>query len=390
MKKLKEYDYNDRVFKLIVFLFILFQLAFYKWMINYGDNPAHLKLVAAMFNREVNGGYLIHMIVYPLYHLTTRLVSFICLNDIYAAGMCVLTIANIASVIFMRRILNTICDGTDSIKKYLIDVLSVFYLIFETFAGPLTDGRIYARQCGPNPWHNPTITFVRPLGLVALYFFVKHMENIEDNKVDKKYLIAFSITSALSVLAKPSFMMVFLPAMGLFVLLYWTKDIKGRFCMAMHMLIAVIPTIAIILFQFLFCQFYNDGAVSPISFQVGGFSQFTPLEILKVCIATFPIPIVALLLYGKEIFWSSYSKIGYIALGFGVAEMFLLTNGGTGDLSWGYDLAVGVITMSVLGMSLKIDVGRWRRVPLFVIFTCQVAIGFYYVINMYNGGGHWI
>lgn len=58
------------------------------------------------------------------------------------------------------------------------------------------------------------------------------------------------------------------------------------------------------LFQFLFCQLYNGGTVSPVKFQIGGFSEFTPLEILKVCIATFPVPIMALILYGKKIFES--------------------------------------------------------------------------------------
>ena len=55
-------------------------------MIETGDNPAHLKLAEAILNRHVNGGYLLHMMVYPLYHITTRLMSFICLNDIKMGG----------------------------------------------------------------------------------------------------------------------------------------------------------------------------------------------------------------------------------------------------------------------------------------------------------------
>lgn len=388
----KKIDYENIVFKTIIFVFALFQLAFYNWMIYTGDNPAHLKFVEAILNENVQGGYLIHMQVYPLYHITTRLVSFICLGDIHTAGACVLTIANIISAVIVRHILNDICRSMDSWKKLLIDFISVFYLIFETFAGPLTDGRIYQRQCGPNPWHNPTITFVRPIGLIALFLFVRYMDEIDSNRKNDNHrgIVGFSILSALSVLAKPSFMMVFLPAMGIYVFLYWKKDFKGRFCNAMRLLYAVIPTIAIILYQFLFCQFYNDGNVSPVRFQIGGFSRFTGLEIVKVCIATFPVPIMGLILYGKKMLQTAYTKISYLALVFGVAEMFLMTNGGTGDFSWGYDLAVGISTMVVLGESLSDKDKAWRRIPLFIIFTCQVVIGFYYVINMYNGGGLWI
>lgn len=73
-----------------------------------------------------------------------------------------------------------------------------------------------------------------------------------------KPLIGFSVVSALSVLAKPSFAMVFLPAMGILVLIYWLRDIKGRFSDAMKLLAAVIPTILILLFQVVFFQFDNE------------------------------------------------------------------------------------------------------------------------------------
>ena len=390
MKKDNNAEYSEVIFKILLVIFGLFLLAFYKMMINGGDNLEHLKLVEAILNKDANGGYLVHMVVYPLYHVTTRMVSFICLNDIHIAAMCVLTLANIVSVIVMRRILNAICIGVNTWKKYAIDILAFFYLIFETFAGPLTDWRIYARQCGPNPWHNPTITFVRPIGLLALLYFIKYMNGLDNNSEDRRNLVLFSLFSTLSVLAKPSFMMVFLPAMGIYVLFfYWMRDFYGKMTDAIRLLMAACPSLVIIIFQFLFCQFYNEGTVSPVKFQFGGFSDFSCIEIVKVCIATFPIPIMAFFLYGKRVFESIYSKIGYLALVFGIIEMFFLTNGGSGDFSWGYDLAVGVITMVTLAMSIDNDDGKWKRNMLIIVFICQVVIGFYYVIKMYYGGEYW-
>ena len=99
MKKDNNAEYSEMIFKILLFIFGLFLLAFYKMMVNWGDNLEHLKLVEAILNKDVNGGYLVHMVVYPLYHVTTRIVSFICLNDIHIAAMCVLTLANIVSVI---------------------------------------------------------------------------------------------------------------------------------------------------------------------------------------------------------------------------------------------------------------------------------------------------
>ena len=216
------------------------------------------------------------------------------------------------------------------------------------------------------------------------------MEKKGEEKKESQNLLAFSFLSALSVLAKPSFMMVFLPAMCLYVLLCSLRNRESMFSNIAKILKALIPAISIILFQFIFCQFFNERTESGVKFQIGGFSEFTPLEIVKVCIATFPIPLLGIMLYGRKIFESVYSKISYMALFFGFIEMFFLTNGRTGDFSWGYDLAVGITTMITLAVSMDIEEGVWRRIPLLTVFMYQVYVGYDYVINLYNGGGHWV
>ena len=390
MEEIKNNHNNrDRLFVTLMFLFAIFQLAFYKVMITTGDNRAHMAFSQVVLNAWSNIDNLAypHMLVYPLYHLVVRLTAFFCLDDFEMAGMIVLTVSNLTSAFMMRNILMKLTDSKNRTTRYLIDALGIAYLFFETFAGPLTDGRIYARQCGPNPWHNPTITFVRPIGLIALCVFLDVMEILE-SKIEfsqyKHILFIFGLFSVLSVFAKPSFMMVFLPAMGIYVLKYWMEDFKGRFPYAMNILVAVLPTIGIILLQFLFCQFYMGGTVSPTKFQLGGFSGFRPTEILKVSLATFPVPLIALVLYRREMTDHAEIKVAYLALLFGWLEMFLLTNGGSGDYSWGYDLAVGVSTLFVLGKSLGISKQKWRRIPVLSVFFIQTVIGFYYVIRIYH------
>ena len=68
----------------------------------------------------------------------------------------------------------------------------------------------------------------------------------------------------------------------------------------------------------------------------------------------------------------------------------MFTNGNTGDFSWGYDLAVGFITMVTLGTSLGIKEGGWKRILLFIVFSYQVIVGIYYFFRIYNGEGYWI
>ena len=180
--------------------------------------------------------------------------------------------------------------------------------------------------------------------------------------------------------------MVFLPAMGIFTFFFWMKEIRERFVGAMLILLAVAPTIAILLWQSLYFQSVTQNKAA---FLLGGFSHFTLEEVIKVCIATFPVPLVGLIFYWKDIIRSKELQIVYIALGFGIIEMFMFTNGPTGDFSWGYDLAVGLSTMVVLGKSIisKEKRNALRSIPLFVLFSRQVAVGVFYVLTIYIIGG---
>ncbi len=387
--------YSNIVFFILLAVFVLFQLVFYRFMIDKSDNIVHMAFVRALFTGEQIEGYPAQMKAYPLFHIMTWLLSFICLGNTDLAGICVLTTANVASVIVMRCLLGKMADREDAVTKYFIDLVSIAYLLFSPIAGFLTDGRFYKRQCGPNPWHNPTITFVRPIGILAVFFFIYVIKDMEEKGEKKEYkhaLIGFSVFSVLSLLAKPSFMMVFLPAMGFLTFICWIREVKGRFPDAMRLLAAVLPTVAVLLGQTVFFQFIDDGTAGTVRFCLGGFSQFTLTEIICVSMATFPVPVIALLLYRKEIFNSVETKLSYIALLIGFIEMFMFTNGPTGDFSWGYDLAVGVSTVVVLVHSfcLKGKEKDWRRIPLMALFSIQVVMGLIYVFILYhNGGREW-
>lgn len=384
--------YSNRFFIGLLIAFSLFQFAFYKVMIEAGDNVAHMIFVRSILTSNPAGQYYHHLRAYPLYHITVRLITFLCLGDYNVAGICVLTASNIAAVLVARIILLGMSKENSVLKRYIIDVISVAYLLFEPIASRLTEGRVYARQCGPNPWHNPTITFVRPIGLLAFLFFVITIKNMKEKIIVndyRKYLIGFSVMSALSVLAKPSFMMVFLPAMGLYTLFYWMNDIKGRFGDAMRLLAAVMPTIIILLLQVVFFQFFNDVTAGEVKFMLGGFSEFKLDECVKVCLATFPVPLISMALFGKESFKTEEAKIAYIALAIGIVEMFMFTNGPSGDFSWGYDLAVGLSTIVVLEYSISVSkkTSIWRAMLLASIFAWQTKIGVNYVVAVYEKGG---
>ena len=78
-------------------------------------------------------------------------------------------------------------------------------------------------------------------------------------------------------------------------------------------------------------------------------------------------------------------RMAYYALLFGWLQMFFLTNGSSGDFSWGYDLAVQAATVIALAISQKSEIARWRKWIAWGVFLYQSFCGICYVILVYQG-----
>lgn len=134
--------YTDKVFVAVLAMFSLFQLAFYKMMIERGDNVEHLEFARSILSSAPVEVRFPHIKAYPLYHITTKIVSFLCIKDYSVAGMCVLIAANTFTILIIRYILNRYLDKDDVIKRYIVDGVSIAYLLFNAIAGPLMAGYI--------------------------------------------------------------------------------------------------------------------------------------------------------------------------------------------------------------------------------------------------------
>lgn len=78
-----------------------------------------------------------------------------------------------------------------------------------------------------------------------------------------------------------------------------------------------------------------------------------------------------------------------MALFTGFLQMFFLTNGPSGDFSWGYDLAVGVSTAIVLVHTLQIDDRKYKKLILFGFFAYQCVSGLIYIYKIIETGKYW-
>ncbi|MBN9244838.1 MAG: hypothetical protein J0I98_18805 [Mesorhizobium sp.] len=93
-------------------------------------------------------------------------------------------------------------------------------------------GLWYSFSFPPNVWHNSTHIAVMPFAIVVFGLSVRQLE--QPDNVGRA--IAVTVMAIVSALAKPSFLMAWLPVYGLCTLILWWKDRSFR-----KFLIAILP-----------------------------------------------------------------------------------------------------------------------------------------------------
>ncbi len=184
---------------------------------------------------------------YPLFFGFSRLLSHVL--SIEAAVTTVLTVFNLISF-FAVYIWLTVNMKLDRSRALIVTCLA--YLVSMIF-WPLnihTDSSWYNfRYLGvftPNPYQNATYIATRPF---AFLLFIKFHE-IETTAGRYKDYLLLSLWLLLSVLAKPSFVLIFLPVMGMVTIGDVIRKQK-EFSHILKMFLAVLPACILLAFQFL-------------------------------------------------------------------------------------------------------------------------------------------
>lgn len=380
----KQFKYNSIWFYTALIIIAILLMGFYGVMVTAGDNPPHLNYSRVMFEGNAAGlPYPGQARTYPLYHFLVKVVAIVLGDQYEMAAMLVLTASNIGAIIAVRYVMSAvIISKNKKYTQYIIDSVAISSIFFETLRSGLTDYRFYARQCSANPWHNPTITFVRPFTILLFYFFLMLFLKLHTEEKITKELIQISILSLLVVLAKPSGIMTLLPAAGILTFIYWMTNFKKNLKRAMYILCSVLPAVFVIGMQYLVSV-----EIASVHFKFGSFSELTFKEVFLVSLATFPIPIITAVIGRKKIWKEKIIQLSYLMLLIGWFQMFFLTNGPSGDFSWGYDLAVGLSTVMALAYTLKEDYKKWQQYIVYILYGLQVVIGIQYIYLIWMGGG---
>lgn len=208
------------------------------WLRVPSDYKAHLYVASKL----AEGGPL--PTPHILFHALTAAISRLLTLNILTSGLMVLTVCVALTALVLYR--GWTCDFT---LPFWLNVLMVPLLLI---VGPLTalywlDGHLYFGYLGANVFHNPTILVLKPFAL-AIFWLAACFWRRADEPRSPWLWWALPTLLILSALAKPSFLIIFLPGLTLFLLWRWQTD---KFVdWPLYLFGVVVPSLLVLGWQF--------------------------------------------------------------------------------------------------------------------------------------------
>ena len=187
---------------------------------------------------------------------------------------------------------------------------------------PFFNKAIYFGQGSPNMWHNSTVIAVKAISILTFYMAINLIEN-RANQHSWKYIGSTAALMALSVFIKPTFMIVLLPAVGLYILFKHRKE----FDIYWKITITALPAIGLMLYQYI--NLYSGRELG-----VHGVQRTSELDILTVwrmftpnvfvsILITIAFPLAVLVFRYRSVIKNNYLIAAWIAMIAGMLQFAL-------------------------------------------------------------------
>jgi len=288
-------------------------------------------------------------------------------------------------------------SGGEERKKLGLIIFSVFaiLLVFPIFIFTYPQ-RMYLGYVSPNPFHSPTYILFRPF---VLLFFYSIVENLF-SKWQWKESILLVIFILCATLAKPSFTITIIPAVGILIILFYFREIKK-----INWLYLIFPlgltSLIVLVTQYIvnYSGYWGDQVI------------FTPLTVVMYYVSSLPLvfifwilsilfPLIVSIFYFKEnanklsfqLVWINFFVAALLNFLFG--EKFNL---GSNNFGWGSMIAVFLLFLEAIIIYgkklLEIKTFRspksWQIIMLGGVLLAHLVCGFIYYFDTLAGKFIW-
>ena len=244
------------------------------------------------------------------------------------------------------------------VSSFTVSIISFGMCILQPISAKWMDtGILTAAPITPNPLFNPTYMATRGFAVLAFCLVLDIWGKQESDdykgiffKVENgltRYYIALSVVLLLSVLAKPTFVEMFIPAVGIMMLCKWAKegskkDGSGKkyFGILLKTFLTAVPAILIVFAQFLmyfiFGGSYGEGGSVVVTPFLRVWRMFTDNAGLSIILALLFVMFV-MLIRTVTFIDSNAGRLALTCFGVGFLQAAFLgesTKLGHGDFMW--------------------------------------------------------
>ena len=242
---------------------------------------------------------------------------------------------------------------------------------------------IYMGPGSPSVWHNVTLFAVKPFALLSVYFTIRFFST---DRIG--YFLLAILFAAVSIFAKPNFIIVFLPSLVVYVLLkrYFARR------QITFVLLSIFFSVAALAFQF--THQYHEGGVSTggsVIFDfLGVWSRYTPNVAVSILMAL-GLPLAISLANYRSVKENEYIKFTWLLVLFSTILFACFAESGKryaeGNFSWSWHISLSLIYLFTLIEYFKqfFVMKPALRYTLLALILYQLYVGWYFLVGMFKG-----
>ena len=333
------------------------------------DTHQHIDFAKDMIND-------IRLLPHPFWHIGTAGIALIFNIDFeYSAW-----IVSVLILIFLTiLVVVVVVRRLPSRSMYIHIPLIISIMIVAPMYIPGISHYIYMGVGSPSVWHNVTLWSVKPIGLLTLVIAVKAFTT--NNKIFLHGILMLVLL--ISMIAKPSFMMIFLPAFTVWVFL---KNYHQRLNL-LSLLSMWIGALIVLMWQVLMV---NEGDNQVIIDFLGVWSIITQ-DIGLSIVTALAFPLIYIIGNSKALQDDNILLISWGMVFSGLIIAMLFAEKGEryldGNFMWGYILALFYLYL----FSVISFVQYWEKISvtkryfMLSVWIYQTVVGVVYLAKILNG-----
>jgi len=316
------------------------------------------------------------VVSYPIWHLSSIYISQLFMIPFeYGAIMSSALYVTLWFILVFWHISTNLKDYTTN--QITMISLSIFFIA--PLCIPWYNHVIFMGQGSPNIWHNVTLWTVKPFALLSVWFVVDGLY-----RQDKRLLGYGVVFTIISIFAKPSFIIMFLPSLLIYAIA--TKIYKDRYFIVSFIILSLL-SIAILLYQYTHTFNQKEGQII-IDF-LGVWSLSSPNIPISIALAlAFPL---SFSLIKSDILNDRYILISWIMTFISIIYYATFAQSGRfyshGNFGWSYMIAMSLLYVFSIVKFFEIynSLDVFRRYVLLILLTIQTLIGIYYFTHILIG-----